>query len=308
MKPRKKAYERDEHHELGAKKAQDNLKSKVESWLGDGNDLGKELKMLIEKWLPKSRKKPQTSNHQTSAETQGEAQLESSHAKKKAHGNRPLLGMFEGIQKVFQPRAVPDEVWRRSYHDGKVLGLGFLEKQGGKIKSWHKRLFLLREHGLYYFGERRNYVKGEPPRGYFMFKDVIPTKDRKVCQQLHLFLMIGKPHTFSLHSPERTLVISARTHKEMKRWTEAIEEAYLAFWRRYEIVPPTTEASPSTQGQLMSLEETHTLAEVLDTLDLEFEQEEEYLKRRIYLAKTFMAWKYAMQNDLLNEEEEDEES
>ena len=301
-KPRKK-YAKDEHHELGEKKEKDNLMSKVEAWFEDRSDIGKEFKFLIDKWLPK-KKKAAAGSEVGSSQVIEDVEAEKKMQRNKQHAHRPLLRVFDAMVDALQHRKISHGVWRRAYNDGKVYRIGYLEKQGGKIKSWHKRLFLLRDHGLYYFGERKNYVKGEPPRGYFMFKDIIPTKDLKVCQKLHLFMMIGKPHSFSLHSPQRTLVIAAKTHKDMKAWTDAIEDAYTMFWRRYGVVPPNMESSPTTEGKLMTLEETHTLAEVLDAVDLEFEQQEETLKHRIYLAKTFTAWKYAHEIGLLKDEED----
>lgn len=307
MNRRKKQYQRDEHHELGEKKEKENLKSKIEGWFGDRNDVGKELKILIDKWIPIGKKKAAAAESVVaSSQALDDVEAEKRNARNKQHAYRPLLRMFDAVVDAVHHRKISHGVWRRAYNDGKLLQIGYLEKQGGKIKSWHRRLFLLREHGLYYFGERKNYVKGEPPRGYFMFKDVIPTKDLNVCQKLHLFMMIGKPHSFSLHSPQRTLVIAAKTHADMLRWTEAIEEAYTAYWRKYGIVPPNTEPSPSTEGKLMSIEETHELAEVLDALDLEFEQAEENLKKRIYMAKAFAAWKYAFEKKILAAKEDHE--
>ena len=93
---------------------------------------------------------------------------------------------------------------------------------------------------------------------------------------------------------------------DMKKWMQAIEDAYVKFWQKYGLVPPNTEISPSLHGKMMTVEESHAIAEVLDALDLQEEQEAETLRQHLYMAKVFAAWWFGVENKLLTEKDEED--
>jgi len=43
---------------------------------------------------------------------------------------------------------------------------GWLRKQGGYVKSWHRRYFIMKGDYLYYYSSDDDCVSGKPPLGF----------------------------------------------------------------------------------------------------------------------------------------------
>ena len=141
---------------------------------------------------------------------------------------------------------------------------GFLRKQGGSIKTWKKRLFVLQGSDLAYF-------------------EVDKTKGRILKGRIDLSMATGvkaMPRTgngasycFRIPTPEREYIIAAETEEERGGWVDKVGEA---IFKREKITlhPATREGEvhtdEDTEGDEEDLEEDLEGQE-----DLEGEQEEQ---------------------------------
>lgn len=158
---------------------------------------------------------------------------------KRGKGFDSILNIVKGFAKN-EDRAVQDDVSshgrntvRGSVDDGdRVIKSELLHKQGGKVKSWHKRLFVLREHGLYYYRDSESFQVGDEPLGRVSFMDMYSLSgNQKVAEELPITIhvLIGFKFVFCVHTETRTYVVAAPTKESSIEWTEAINEAYFNF-------------------------------------------------------------------------------
>ncbi|KAJ3442547.1 non-specific serine/threonine protein kinase [Anaeramoeba flamelloides] len=89
---------------------------------------------------------------------------------------------------------------------------GYLVKQGGRIKSWKKRWFVVKDKIVYYYKTE----KSQLPRGMFALTNTITlglTKKRR------------KKFVFTVNIPnQRTYYISTKTEKERAEWVDFLKK------------------------------------------------------------------------------------
>lgn len=112
---------------------------------------------------------------------------------------------------------------------GKEYKVGILTKQGGIIKTWHQRCFVLREQGLYYFQSKAEYHREAPPFGQILFEDVVcPMRDNPVSEVPTQLLAKRIRHQFGfcVYTAMRTYVLAAEMPEYKNEWMKAIRYAY----------------------------------------------------------------------------------
>lgn len=87
---------------------------------------------------------------------------------------------------------------------------GFLTKQGGIVKNWKTRWFVLFKNELSYYADR---TKDKP----------IKTLDLTDCQSCYKDDSTGKKNCFCLDFPDRTWYFYANTEGEQKEWMDMIK-------------------------------------------------------------------------------------
>ena len=87
---------------------------------------------------------------------------------------------------------------------------GFLIKQGGSVKSWKTRWFVLVRNEFSYFIDRSS----EKP---------IRTLNIEKCMKIGKCDIASKQHCFFLEFPDRTWYFSANSDEDLKQWTAVIE-------------------------------------------------------------------------------------
>ena len=87
---------------------------------------------------------------------------------------------------------------------------GFLTKQGGNIKSWKLRWFVIVRYEMSYFEDR---ASDRPIR----------VLNLEECNSVGLCNIPGKEHCFYLEFPDRTWNFAASSAKEVNEWTSIIE-------------------------------------------------------------------------------------
>lgn len=85
---------------------------------------------------------------------------------------------------------------------------GFLVKQGGKVKNWKKRLFVLDSEGLSYFKTDRPIQKLHLSR----------IEKVQICHGRTQY-----PNMFEVHTQDRIFYLSAITHDEMQSWVGMLQ-------------------------------------------------------------------------------------
>jgi len=180
------------------------------------------------------------------------------------------------------------QMQRKAFHDGRIVKLGMLQKQGGQIKTWRSRFFVLRSKALFYFKNEEAFANGESPRGVMLLKDMIPSNKDFICQPTRLFTIIGRPHAFTLHSKDRVLVMCTKTKDEKMQWMKTLQKAYVSFWKSCKLDAPVKSPGPDerTYGQLVDIAQD---LEVIDMLEM---SEIEEMKRVLVLRKCMELWKY----------------
>ena len=87
---------------------------------------------------------------------------------------------------------------------------GFLVKQGGNIKSWKRRWFVILRNEMSYFEDR---TSDKPIR----------ILNLEECSRVSLCNIPGKSHCFYLEFPDRLWHFSANSAKEVQEWTSIIQ-------------------------------------------------------------------------------------
>lgn len=187
-------------------------------------------------------------------------------------------------------KKVGPQITRRAYAEGNIIKLGYLQKQGGQVKSWKNRFFVLRSKALFYFKTQSDFVNGRPPRGYLLLKDMMPGNKNFICEKIRLYAFIGKPQCFCVHSRERTLVMCTRSKEEKMVWMKTLQKAYNDLWKSYQLTPPLKNITdPETQKTYEDVEMVARDLEVIDMLEMAEVAER---TRILYLQKTLAIWKY----------------
>jgi tRNA A-37 threonylcarbamoyl transferase component Bud32 len=98
------------------------------------------------------------------------------------------------------------------FNERPAIKIGYLSKQGGRIKTWHRRWMILKD-GLVVYYKDANLL---PHRG------VISLASSSIIERENYE---NKPNAFSIVTPERIYHLFADTEKEMVQWIEALRNA-----------------------------------------------------------------------------------
>ena len=109
---------------------------------------------------------------------------------------------------------------------------GWLFKEGGQIRSWHRRYFVLKDSALYYFANDQD----KEPKGIISMEslDVRPTENStrqhcfeifsKLNQEIKIFKFEGKDGK-TCYGKHQSYRLSASTPREKMDWIESLRKA-----------------------------------------------------------------------------------
>ncbi|XP_066452403.1 cytohesin-4 isoform X1 [Eleutherodactylus coqui] len=141
-----------------------------------------------------------------------------------------LTDMYESLKK--EPFQLPEDedAWELTLAFQKPQREGWLLKTGGRVKTWKKRWFILKDNCLYYF----EYTTDKDPLG------IIPLEN--LC--VELAEDPKKPHCFDLHARGQTIKacktqadgkkvqgnhqsyrLSAANHEERESWVQSLRSS-----------------------------------------------------------------------------------
>ncbi|XP_075431170.1 cytohesin-3-like [Ascaphus truei] len=141
-----------------------------------------------------------------------------------------LTEMYENIKK--EPFQSPEEegAWELTHAFHKPQREGWLLKLGGRVKTWKKRWFILKDNCLYYF----ECTTDKEPLG------IIPLENLSI----QIVEDPKKPHCFSLHAEGQTIKackshgdgrmvqgnhqsyrLSASSHEERESWVQSVRSS-----------------------------------------------------------------------------------
>eukprot|EP00039_Didymoeca_costata_P006430 m.90085 g.90085 ORF g.90085 m.90085 type:complete len:743 (+) comp13255_c0_seq6:75-2303(+) len=100
-----------------------------------------------------------------------------------------------------------------------VLKTGFLNKEGGRIKSWKKRYFVLTPSALAYYSEQRRMESDL--KGGVLMENIVKAQpaDPSTCK---------KQYAFTILTGERNFQVQASSLEERDSWIQAINDALAA--------------------------------------------------------------------------------
>lgn len=204
--------------------------------------------------------------------------------KKAANGKGNKFRFLQG-----KKRKVGKVVFEKAYNHEKIHKLGYLTKQGAKIKNWKRRFFVVKSKMIFYFENLEAYNDEKPPKGWIYFKDILPTKKNFVCTPTNQFIWRGKFNAFLLQTEKRTFALAGKGKEDRLGWMKVIRQVYEEFWTGYGLPIPQSPKSPDDEtGTLAQL---RPIAEKLETYD-ELEQNELEDKTRLLMLKQCMIrWK-----------------
>jgi len=90
---------------------------------------------------------------------------------------------------------------------------GYLVKEGGNFKTWHKRWFVLKDGVIYY---SKNQTSGE--LGVVRISNLNP-------ENIQVSTRKGKKFVFEVATPQRTYYFQAASDKEMEGWVSTIKQS-----------------------------------------------------------------------------------
>lgn len=90
---------------------------------------------------------------------------------------------------------------------------GYLFKQGGHVKSWKRRYFVLRDRQLYYYKNEEGFERGE-------LLGCISLTGFDAANQTELKGEGKKQHVFEIHTPKRYYHFCADSKREMFEWLD----------------------------------------------------------------------------------------
>ncbi|XP_053324646.1 cytohesin-4 [Spea bombifrons] len=141
-----------------------------------------------------------------------------------------LTEMYDSLKK--EPFKIPEEedAWERTHAFHKPQREGWLLKLGGRVKTWKKRWFILKDNCLYYF----ECIADKEPLG------IIPLENLSV----EIAEDPKKPHCFDLHARGQTIKackthgdgrmvqgnhqsyrLSAQSHEERECWMQSLRSS-----------------------------------------------------------------------------------
>uniref|UniRef100_A0A8C1S8N8 Pleckstrin homology domain containing, family A (phosphoinositide binding specific) member 1b n=1 Tax=Cyprinus carpio TaxID=7962 RepID=A0A8C1S8N8_CYPCA len=106
----------------------------------------------------------------------------------------------------------------RSNQDQSVIKAGYCVKQGGVMKNWKRRYFMLDDNTLSYF---KSDMEREPLR-------VIPLKEVNRVQECKQSDLMMRDNLFELVTTSRTFYFQSDSPEEMHGWIKAISGAIVA--------------------------------------------------------------------------------
>jgi len=120
-----------------------------------------------------------------------------------------------------------------SLEEDSVIKCELLNKQGGRVKSWHNRFFVLRKSGgVAYYRDEEAYRNNEDPLGRILFHDMFDMSGNGMVSEIlpiSLYLLLGKRHVFVIHTEMRTYTIAAPSKLSAQEWTSVINESWEKF-------------------------------------------------------------------------------
>lgn len=101
----------------------------------------------------------------------------------------------------------------------------------GKDQMWRDRHFVLRNEGVLYYDNVQSFrTNPQKPKGKIMFCDMIcPSGQAADEVPRFIYLLLGRPFVFCLHSEENTFVVSCWSKEQLKSWVAAINSAFNTF-------------------------------------------------------------------------------
>ena len=179
--------------------------------LEEERDLYKELASTLQEEKDLRTKDESTTNISLSDEQQ-----DSDTTTTTAHDDSILISHIQYLQRTFES----DETLARALYSNLAADAipnpnrcGYLTKQGGTVKSWKRRYFVLKDNFLFYYKRPRD----DSPTGVIQLEHctVVETpseeSDRKNC--------------FTLRTPSRTWFFQADRQIEMDIWIDCISHA-----------------------------------------------------------------------------------
>jgi len=94
-----------------------------------------------------------------------------------------------------------------------IFKSGYLTKEGGNFKTWHKRWFVLKD-GVIFYSKKQD--SGE--LGVVRVSNLLP-------ENIQISSRKGKKYVFEVITPQRTYFFQAGTEKEMEDWLTCIRQS-----------------------------------------------------------------------------------
>ncbi|CAK8689459.1 unnamed protein product [Clavelina lepadiformis] len=114
------------------------------------------------------------------------------------------------LHSTFRDNATLEDLKRQTKAVALASKSGYLTKQGGNVKNWKLRWFVLLRNEFSYF-ESRSSVKP------------IRTINLEECEKMETCELPGKSNCFKLSFPERTWYFSANSEEDLGDWVSIIQ-------------------------------------------------------------------------------------
>lgn len=137
---------------------------------------------------------------------------------------------------------------------------GYLVKEGGIIKSWQKRWFVLKDGTLYYFKTHES----QDPRGY------IPLSGCKVKPAVNY---TSRQFCFSISHPKnRTYYLCAKDQEELEDWVATLVEKISNLAKKNELIQSPQVTTPNPDSNVSSPTKPDSTANTVPFPDLNQEK------------------------------------
>jgi len=188
--------------------------------------------------------------------------------------------------------------------DRTVIRKETLKKQGGRVKSWHTRVFCLRRTGIYYYRDESEFIEGNA-LGRILFGEMITIGGHDTPAQLMpsgINLLLGLRHVFVVHTELRTYVVAAPSREAQQAWVDDINAAFETFQQQYKrknrllgevwrIGGDEETYSAAQQLTKGGTEVESVLEEMLDMMYDQFAKDVSLVYAELNLRKIFLRWK-----------------
>ncbi|KAH9252969.1 hypothetical protein BASA81_009125 [Batrachochytrium salamandrivorans] len=104
---------------------------------------------------------------------------------------------------------------------------GWVTKRGGRIKTWKRRYMVVSSAGIVYFKSPEDHQSEAEAQGQITFAEMTAVAG-VVCNAVPT-VMTGKPHSFGVHTGDRTYYIAAANAEERGKWIRAITDGHRAY-------------------------------------------------------------------------------